>query len=454
MSEINKFSVFDVFEQTAETLEQAEERARLEQSRPQVDRFRTSEDGTYSVRVLPIAPEVERNEKGEIIGIKPFDNNGYSYPLQQQFLSIQLPEKNGKKREISVPVIRSSVKPIDLSGDLIDTYVRIAKEKYGHDEDIVKKVSSGNFEGGLKWTHMRVMYVLNLEDKSPKPLLWQPSYSQYRTIDDSRLRLWKEEKAEDEKVGCPLVSFRDAYPLNIIRSSKNKKVEYSFELARKRRPLSEDELMTLLDTPRIPDIIYHFTRYQLEAEKVALEQYDEKHRISITNEQEFKDMYNTLLGELPKDDNSHFSINDAGKDSDDSDGDITIDSLFERYDKIVDAGLSSTSDEYKELRESIREFVQDNKLDVYLSRSMDNLEMLEAVEKAIKDGAYIKDEVEEKREAVKKEPEEKPIRRRSARPVVEEEEKPVEEEKPDEKEADEPVDEQPEEETPRRRRRR
>ena len=454
--EIKKLSVFDVFAQTAETLQEAEEKSRLEQGRPQIDRFRTGEDGTYSVRVLPLAPDVIRNDKGEIIGVKPLDQKGFEYSIQQQFLTIQLPGKDDKQRKISVPVIRSSIKPIGLSGDLIDTYIKIAKEKYGSDEKYIEKLTSGGYEGGLKWSHQRAMYVLNLEDKSPKPKLWQVSFSQYKSIDDARIRLWHEELQDNEDAGCPLTSITDAYPLTIVRTTKNKKTEYTFELARKKRPLQEDEVMALLEAPKIPEIIYHFSRYQLEAEKVALEQYDEIKKTNICQEQEFKDMFEQLLGELPKDDNSHFDLNDAGK-KEETTGDLTLDSLFERYDKIVDEGLPSTSDEYKELREDIRTFVQEKEIDVFLSRSMDNLAMLEAVEKAIEEGAYKKEEPAPEPEPEKKEEEpekEAPRRRRSSRPVVEEEPEP--EPEPDEPEvADAPEEEeQKEEELPRRRKRR
>ena len=459
MSEI-KFSVFEVFEQTAETLQEAEERSRLEQGRPQVDRFRTSEDGTYSVRVLPLAPEVERNEKGEIISVKPLEDKGFEYPLQQLFLDIQLPEKNGKARKISVPVIRSSAKPISMSGDLIDTYINIVREKYANDEDVVKKVTSGSFEGGLKWSHQRVMYILNLEEKTPKIMLYQVSYAQYKQIDDARIRLWKEERDDNENAGCPLTSISNAYPLTIIRNTKNNKVEYNFELARKKRPLKEEEAIALLEAPKIPEIIYHFSRYQLEAEKVALEQYDERHKLSVTSEQEFKDMYDQLLGELPKDDNSHFDLNTVGKEEKGADGDVTLDSLFERYDEIADKGLGKTSDEYKALREDIRMFVQENNVDVYLSRNMDNLEMLEAIEKAVKEGAFKKEPEKEDTPDEKEEPKvETPRRRRAPRPTEEEQEQKepekveVKEEPQEEEKADE-GDEEPVEELPRRRRRR
>ena len=435
--ETKKMSLFDIFGQTAETLAQAEEKNKQEQGRSQIDRFRISEDGDYSIRILPLAPEVEKDDAGNIISVKPLERKGFEYPIKQLFLNIKLPAKKGKKEQtISVPVIKSDDAYIGLSDDLISTYVRIAKEKYSDDEDLIKKISGSSFGGGLKYSSQRAMYVLDMSEKSPKPLLWQPSFSMYREIDDKRLRLWKELMRDDDAQGCPISSIKNAYPISIIRKTKNGNVSYTTEIGRKSHSLSEDEMAALLDAPRIPDVIYHFTRYQLEAERVFLEQYDEENDIDVTNEQEFVDCFNKLVAELPKDDTSHFDLASASKDKESgNDGEVTIDSLFKEYDEMADKDLPTNSDEYQDFREKIRQFAEDNNIDVRLSRTMNNLEMLEAIDEAIE--AAEKDEKPVKKEVKKEEPKEEKVEeerpaRRSRRPKVEDEEEDPETEEPKE----------------------
>ena len=411
--ETKKMSLFDLFGQTAETLAQAEEKNKQEQGRSQIERFRMSEDIDYNIRILPLAPEVEKDDNGNIIGVKPLDRKGFEYPLKQLFLSIKLPSKKGKKEQkLSVPVIKSDDPYIGLSDDLITTYVRIAKEKYADDEDLIKKISGGSYGGGLKYASQRAMYVFDLNEKNPKPLLWQASFSMYREIDDKRLRLWRDMAKDNDVQGCPISSIKDAYPVIISRKTKSGNVSYTTDIGRRTHSLTEDDMATLLDAPRIPDVIYHFTRYQLEAEKVFLEQYDEENDIDITNEQEFIDCFNKLSAELPKDDTSHFDLASASKEKEDGDGGkVTIDSLFKEYDAMADKDLPTNSEEYQDFREKIRQFAEDNDIDVRLSRSMNNLDMLEAIEDAL-DSAK-KETKPAKKEEKNEDDDERPARRPS-----------------------------------------
>lgn len=385
MSEEVKKSAFKLFAQAQMTYAEAEEKAKQEAGKPKVDRFRIGEDGEYSIRILPLAPEIDEN--GNPL---PMDRKGYEYPFHQLFLGITLPAKKGKKpKKINIPVSRATDKGIDKSVDLIDTYVRIAKEMYADDEELLKVVTGGSFGGGLRWSYLHAMYILDLSTEKSRakgPQLWQScTHSQYKTMDDSKLRLWSELRSDGGQETCPISWFTDAYPVKIIRKTEVK-TDYTIEIGRKCVDVTEDEVEKLLDLPRIPGMINRFTRYQLEAELVFLQQYDEQHEMEVCKESDFIEAVEKLKGELPADDTSHFDLANVGSDKDSATVEVTIDSLWAEYDKIADEGLSEKSDEYQELREKIRQFAEDKELDVRLSRSKNNKQLLEEIEEAL-DGA-------------------------------------------------------------------
>lgn len=432
MSEEMKKSVFSLFAQAQMTFSEAEEKAKQEAGKPKVERFRIGEDGEYTIRILPLAPSID--DEGNAL---PMERKGYEYPIHQLFLGINLPAKKGKKsKKINIPVLRATDKGVDKSVDLIDTYVRIAKELYADDEDLLKVVTGGSFGGGLRWSYQHAMYVIDLStDKSRAkgPQLWQCSHSQYRTLDDAKLRLWSELKADDGQDTCPISWFTDAYPVKVIRKTETK-TEYTIEIGRKTLDVTEDEVKKLLDLPRIPELVNRFTRYQLEAELVFLEQYDELHQMEVCKEADFIEAVEKLKGEMPADDTSHFDIASAGSDKEGKTAEVTIDSLWVEYDRIVDEGLSERSDEYQELREKIRQFAEDNELDVRLARSKNNQQLLSEIEKAMDDKlhqAAPAPKVEEKQQEAEetdeseapigeKSVDEVPTRRRRPRPTMDE----------------------------------
>lgn len=391
MSEEVKKSAFKFFAQAQMTYAEAEEKAKQEAGKPKIERFRIGEDGEYSIRVLPLAPEID--SEGNAL---PLERKGYEYPLHQLFLGIMLPAKKGKKpKKINIPVARATDKGIDKSVDLIDTYVRIAKEMYADDEELLKVVTGGSFGGGLRWSYQHAMYVLDLSSDKTRakgPQLWQCTHSQYKTIDDAKMRLWSELRSDGEQETCPISWFTDAYPVKVIRKTETK-TDYTIEIGRKCVDVTEEEVEKLLDLPRIPELINRFTRYQLEAEIVFLQQYDELHDMEVCKEADFIEAVEKLKGEMPADDTSHFDLANAGSDKGGAVSvEVTIDSLWTEYDKIADAGLSEKSDEYQELREKIRQFAEDNKLDVRLSRTKNNKQLLEEIEEAMGGAAPVSTE--------------------------------------------------------------
>ena len=71
-----------------------------------------------------------------------------------------------------------------------------------------------------------------------------------------------------------------------------------------------------------------------------------------------------------------------GKNGGDADGndDTTLDSLWDLYDKLCDEGLDDKSEEGQNLRTSIKEFIEDNDLDVSITRKKTNEMLLNEIQ--------------------------------------------------------------------------
>lgn len=433
-----------------------------EQQRQPVDRFRMGEDGDYVVRVLPLAPFIDAS--GNIDPTRDV-RHSFEYPLRQMFIDIkgEPKKKGGKPSVINVPIINATQEGVDKSVDLIDTYRRLVKEYYPDEKDIIEKVGKGRFEKGLRWSSARVLYVFDLSKEKRTPLLWQPSYSQYRDFSDRQVKLWDKLRAKNQDAEDPLAGFGTSYALEISRKTENKKTSYSFNI-----DLTSDDMLTdedmeaLFDAPRIPDVIYRYSRYQMEATIEFLKQYDEENGIDIMNEEAMKNAIEQLSGELDPNDNGHFDLATVESGGGNG-GKVSLDQLNDRYDALLDNGLADDSEEGIELREDIRAYVEDNGLNVVLKHNMSTADMLDAIEDAENDSAAapkqkatVKEAAEKKPEPKKEEApaeapeaEEAPRRRRAARPTRDE--APVEApEAEEEKASDADV----AEEAPRRRRRR
>ena len=419
MSEISKkLNIKDLFAQTQQTIEEAKEKIKSEASAPRIDRFRTTQEGEYNIRILPLAPVI--NEDGTA---QPMERKGYEYPIHQQFLKIAIPskKKGSKPSFITIPVINATDKGVDKSVDLIDEYIKMAKQL--GDDDVTKKITSSGYEGGLRWQYQHAMYVLDLSKRSEGIKLYQISHSQYRDLEDAKISVWNdicEDMSDDERatVGCPISSFDDAYQVRVKRITENKNTSYTFTVntVKKQVPLTEEELEKLLELPRIPEQIYRYTRYQMEATLEFLKQYDEKLQIDITESDEFLAIVEKLKGELSADDTSHFDLTNADKGADgkSNGGEVTLDSLWAESDALADQGLDERSDEYNELREKIRQFAEDHNYDIRISHSKNNEQLLQELDTLVKEVPAHTEEAENAKE------EEKPASsRRSHRPTEE-----------------------------------
>lgn len=406
--ETRKLSAFQAFAQTQQTYAEAEEKAKQEAGSPRVERFRIGEDGEYPIRILPLAPNFDAD--GNIL---PMERKGYEYAIHQLFLAIEVPaKKGGKAKKLNIPVIRTTDKEIGFSVDLIDTYLKIAKEMYVDDEELIKLISGNAYSGGLRWNYQHAIMVLDVssdKERAKGPQLWQCSHSQYKDIDAAKMRLWKELREDGGQETCPISGFTNAYPVKIIRSNNNGKTEYTVEIGRKTLDIKEEEAEKLLELPRIPEQIYRYTRYQFEATLEFLKQYDEKHDMEVCKEPDFVEAVEKLKGELPADDTSHFDLNGAAS-KENGKEEVTIDSLWAEYDSIIDQELNEKSDEYQELREKIRQFIEDNGLDVRISRSKNNQQLLEEIDEVIDS---------QSKQAKKEEPVKETTSNRAPRPKAE-----------------------------------
>lgn len=376
-------SLFDVFASSQETYEEAKKKS-SEESSKRASYFRMAKDGTYNIRILPLAPQQDKD--GNFL---PLDRKGYEYPLRSLMLKIEDENKmvKGKPAITYVTVCNAKYAFLDIPADLIDTYVNTACESYADDEKLCKKLREGSFSGGLKWDSRRCMYVIDLDNPDDGIQILQLSYSQYKDLEERKLNLWAKLNGKGRNVPCPISSIDAAYPVEITRKNENGKASYSFNIdtVADKDVLEESVLQRLLDMPRLPEQIYRYTRYHLEATIAYLTQLDEKFGISVVGTDAVQKCIDQVKTLLPADDQSHFTL--GGKEGTDK-GDDTgedIDSLWKRYDALCDADLDDQTTEGQELRSAILAFIDAHKLDIKVSRHKTNGDILNEVEDALAD---------------------------------------------------------------------
>lgn len=401
MSEETKMmSALDIFAQTQETFDDAKKKSN-EESGNKVKYFRISNDGDFSVRILPLAPVIDAD--GNVL---PMERKGYEYPVKELVLKIKtgLKDKDGKDKFAFVNICNAKYVFPQLEKDLIDTYVSKALEMYSDDEKLCKKVKETSFQGGLRWDSKRCMYILDLDKRNDGLQVLQLSFSQYKEVEERKLKLWQKLNKKGN-VPCPISSIKDAYPLGITRSTEKKKTSYSFNISVEdgKDELTEDELTMLLDAPRLPEVLYTYKRFHLEATIAYLNQYDEESGMEVMKSQEIRDCIDRIKLLLPADDQSHFNANSNNGDAS-SDGKTTIDSLWDLYDKLCDEDLDDKSEEGQELRTSIKEFIEENELDVKITRKKSNEDLLNEIDEILGQDGGSSNEEEEPEEEAEEEP--------------------------------------------------
>lgn len=386
-------SLFDVFAASQETFEDAKKKS-SEESSKRASFFRFAKDGTYSIRILPLAPVQDKD--GNFL---PLERKGYEYPLRSLMLKIENPKKivKGKPAITYVTVCNAKYAFKNVESDLIDAYVKTACDKYAEDEKLCKKLREGSFSGGLKWDSRRCMYIIDLDNPADGIQILQLSYSQYKDLEERKLNLWAKLNKNGAKLPCPISSIDNAYPVEIIRKTENGKAGYSFNIdtVSGTSKLEEETLQRLIDMPRIPEQIYRYTKYHLEATIAYLTQLDEKFDIDVMNEPDIQECIAQIKTLLPADDQSHFTLGDGKDDDDDQTGALDIDSLWDRYDALCKADLDDQTAEGQELRTDIMAFIDANGLNVKVSRKKTNEDILNEIEDELAEASDKNDDYED-----------------------------------------------------------
>lgn len=392
---MTQMSVFDVFTQSQESLEDAKRKSASE-SNAKTQYFQMSKDDTYLIRILPLAPEIGPDGRP----ILPMKRKGYEYPLRDLFLKIDTVDKKGKKGTKVVPVCHASLAFPGIENDLIDLYARIACDMNADDEDFCKKIKSNSFSGGLKFNAKRCMYVLDTNDRGKGLQILQLSYSQYKDLEDAKLNMWSRLAAKGGNVPCPISSVKGAFPISIRRKTENKKVSYSIgiDTLSGTDELSQSELQLLLDAPRLPEATYIYRRFHLEASIEYLRQLDKQYNLNVMETQEIADCIDQIKMRLAPDDNSHFSVSSDGADNS-NDSVVTIEKLWGMYDELEKDGLNDRSEEGQNLRSLIREFIEANDLDIRVDRKKSNYDVLSEIDGVLDANASDNDEEDDDEEA-------------------------------------------------------
>lgn len=373
-----QISVENLFLAGQESYEEAQRRSAEEnKSFSKTDFFRMDKLGTYNLRLLPIAP----NSDGTL------DRKSYEYPCRSLLLELINPKSKGKPTSVYASVPRA----IDagFTVDLIDTYRKEAVDEAlsRGNEKMAEKIGGGSFGGGLKYNYSHAIYILNLDERAKGIQFLNLSHSQFKTLEEKRFDIWQKLLQKTPKAPCPISSLYDGYGIEIKKKKNGSKTEYDISLDTFSGPvpLAIEELNALLAAPRIPEVINRYSRYHYEATIEYLRQCDERFEMEIMETEAVKTAIEQLGSEIPTEDTSSFSFDKRTKDSKDNTVDLSYDDLCNRFDELQDAGKGDKSEEGQELRAMIRTFIEQEKLDVRVTRMTKNGDLLDMIENVYAD---------------------------------------------------------------------
>lgn len=377
---IDTMSIEEMFLKCQESYEEAQLRAQEEnRSFARTEFFRMDKFGIYRLRILPVAP----NQDGTP------SRPGYEFPVHQLLLELERPSNSGKNAKMYVTVTRAT--DAGYSVDPIETYrkLAVAAAKEMGDEKLAEKIDGGSFGGGLKYSYGHCIYVYDLSERGKGIQMMTLSHAQFKELDERKFKLWQKKLQKNPSYPCPISSVRDAYPVEIEKRKNGAKTEYviSIDNESDALPLNREELTALLAAPRIPDIIYRYTRYHLGATVEFLKQSDILYSMNLMESEEMKQVIETLASELPKEDTSEFSFDRRSKDNKENEQNggniLSFDDLFDRYEELQEQGLGDKTEEGQELRAMIRGYIDQEGLPIRITRSTSNRELLDMIEHEI-----------------------------------------------------------------------
>jgi hypothetical protein len=198
------------------------------------------------------------------------------------------------------------------------------------------------------------------------------------------MSIWEKLRATNPKAQCPLSSPLEAYALEIKRTSGGKtEYRWSLDTLGGVQPITQDELQSLLDSPRLPDVLYRYTRKMYEATIVFLKQLDAQYGISIMSDPEMIQCLEQVKLSLPANDQSHFNVDGGEGNGDATNTPMTFEQLCEAFDDLANAGVDDRSEEGQAFRGQLRDFIELNGLDIRINRKDTNEDVLNNIEDAL-----------------------------------------------------------------------
>ena len=173
--------------------------------------------------------------------------------------------------------------------------------------------------------------------------------------------------------------------MEIEKKKNGQKTEYviSIDNESDTDELSIEELTTLMNTPRLSEVVVRYTRYQFGATIEFLKQCDVKYGLQVMDTDEMKEAIARLEKAIPGTDTGSFSFDKRNKDAKENEesGALSLDMLFDRFDALQEQSLGDKTEEGQELRGMIRTFIEQEKLDIRVTRTTTNAALLEMIEK-------------------------------------------------------------------------
>ena len=342
--------------------------------------FRMDKLGTYRLRILPLPPATDGAPS------RP----GYEYPVRQLLLEIERPAEGAKTSKIYVTVPRATDAGYSL--DIIDTYRRmaVAEASARGEVELAEKIDGGSFGGGLRFSYLHSLYILDLTERAKGLQLLTLSHAQFKDLDEKKFKLWQKKLQKNPAHPCPVSSVYNAYPVEIEKRKNGAKTEYliSIDNESDTEALTREELEALMAAPRIPEIIYRYTRYQLGATVEFLRQCDRLYGLDIMARDQMREAIDTLSAELPHEDTSEFSFERRAKGSRETSPEaaeamLSLDDLFTRCEELERRGASDRTTEGLELRAQIRAYIEREALPVRITRTTSNRNLLEMIDEAL-----------------------------------------------------------------------
>ncbi len=374
----NEMSVEEIFLKSQVSYEEAQRQAIEESiSFNKTEFFRMDKFGTYRLRVMPLAP----NADGTL------DRKSFRIPVHHLLMELEKPSTGNKPSFVYVSVPRAT--QAGYEADLIDTYRKLAVDvaTENGDEKLADKIKGGSYGGGLKFNYEHALYILDMNERAKSLQLLYLSHAQYCDLNERRMKLWQKKLDKNPTYPCPISSVYNAYPVEIEKKKNGGKTEYIIGIDNEadNDALSLDELNKLLSAPRIPEVVYRYSRYHFEATLEFLKQCDARYALHILETDEMIKVIEKMKLDIPTDDKSTFSFDKRAKDAKENadENELSFDMLVNKYDELHSQSLGDKTEEGQELRAQIRAFIEQEGLSVRVTRSTTNSELLDLIEEAL-----------------------------------------------------------------------